>query len=93
MTTSRVPPVAGRRGQKCCCRRSGRARLHGLRAQSIFRKPLNHPATPARNFNDLLATMLRKARTDPGPHGCELVIMRIGWLTDCDYEWTQHWRG
>lgn len=22
----------------------------------------------------------------------ELVIMRIGWLTDCDYEWTQHWR-
>jgi alkylhydroperoxidase family enzyme len=22
----------------------------------------------------------------------ELVIMRIGWLTGCDYEWTQHWR-
>ncbi len=22
----------------------------------------------------------------------ELVIMRIGWLTACDYEWTQHWR-
>lgn len=21
----------------------------------------------------------------------ELVIMRIGWLTKCDYEWTQHW--
>lgn len=22
----------------------------------------------------------------------ELVIMRIGWLTACEYEWTQHWR-
>jgi alkylhydroperoxidase family enzyme len=22
----------------------------------------------------------------------ELVIMRIGWLTACDYEWTRHWR-
>lgn len=21
----------------------------------------------------------------------EIVIMRIGWLTGCDYEWTQHW--
>jgi alkylhydroperoxidase family enzyme len=22
----------------------------------------------------------------------ELIIMRIGWVTGCDYEWTQHWR-
>ncbi len=22
----------------------------------------------------------------------ELAIMRIGWVTDSDYEWTQHWR-
>jgi alkylhydroperoxidase family enzyme len=21
----------------------------------------------------------------------EFVIMRIGWVTGCDYEWTQHW--
>jgi alkylhydroperoxidase family enzyme len=56
---------------------------------AIFQVLLNHP-TLARALNDLLATMLW--------HGCmaprlrELAIMRIGWLTACDYEWTQHWR-
>ena len=41
-------------------------------------------------FNDLLATMLWHGALDPRLR--ELVIMRIGWLTGCDYEWTQHWR-
>jgi alkylhydroperoxidase family enzyme len=56
---------------------------------AIFQVLLNHP-TLARALNDLLATMLW--------HGCldtrlrELAIMRIGWLTASDYEWTQHWR-
>lgn len=56
---------------------------------NIFQVLLNHPPL-ARAINDLLATMLW--------HGCmdsrlrELIIMRIGWLTGCDYEWTQHWR-
>jgi alkylhydroperoxidase family enzyme len=56
---------------------------------SIFQVLLNHP-TLARALNDLLATMLWHGALDSGLR--ELVIMRIGWLTACDYEWTQHWR-
>ena len=56
---------------------------------SIFQVLLNHP-TLARALNDLLATMLWHGALDSRLR--ELVIMRIGWLTACDYEWTQHWR-
>jgi alkylhydroperoxidase family enzyme len=56
---------------------------------SIFQVLLNHPPL-ARALNDLLATMLWHGALDPRLR--ELVIMRIGWLTACDYEWTQHWR-
>jgi alkylhydroperoxidase family enzyme len=56
---------------------------------SIFQVLLNHPPL-ARAINDLLATMLWHGRLAPRLR--ELVIMRIGWLTACDYEWTQHWR-
>ena len=56
---------------------------------SIFQVLLNHP-TLARALNDLLATMLWHGSLDPRLR--ELLIMRIGWLTACDYEWTQHWR-
>src|SRR5262245_43021131 len=56
---------------------------------SIFQVLLNHP-TLARALNDLLATMLWHGALDPRLR--ELVIMRIGWLTGCDYEWTRHWR-
>ena len=56
---------------------------------SIFQVLLNHPQL-ARAVNDLLATMLWHGALDPRLR--ELVIMRIGWLTACDYEWTQHWR-
>src|ERR1700758_510198 len=56
---------------------------------SIFQVLLNHPQL-ARALNDLLATMLWHGALDPRLR--ELVIMRIGWLTACDYEWTQHWR-
>src|SRR5246127_5941746 len=57
---------------------------------SIFQVLLNHPQL-ARALNDLLATMLWHGALDPRLR--ELAIMRIGWLTACDYEWTQHWRG
>src|SRR5258705_5691461 len=57
---------------------------------SIFQVLLNHPRL-ARTFNDMLATMLWHGALEPRLR--ELVIMRIGWLTRCDYEWTQHWRG
>ena len=56
---------------------------------TIFQVLLNHPSL-ARALNDLLATMLWHGKLDPRLR--ELVIMRIGWLTACDYEWTQHWR-
>jgi len=56
---------------------------------SIFQVLLNHPRL-ARTFNDMLATMLWHGSLDRRLR--ELVIMRIGWLTGCDYEWTQHWR-
>lgn len=56
---------------------------------AIFQVLLNHP-TLAGAFNDLLATMLWRGKLDSRLR--ELVILRIGWLTACDYEWTQHWR-
>ncbi|KZS60046.1 hypothetical protein LAUMK35_02668 [Mycobacterium pseudokansasii] len=56
---------------------------------SIFQVLLNHPRL-ARTFNDLLATMLWHGALDSRLR--ELAIMRIGWLTACDYEWTRHWR-
>jgi alkylhydroperoxidase family enzyme len=56
---------------------------------AIFQVLLNHPRL-ACALNDLLATMLWRGTLDPRLR--ELVIMRIGWLTATDYEWTQHWR-
>src|ERR1700722_4657326 len=56
----------------------------------IFQVLLNHPRL-ACALNDLLATLLWRGTLDPRLR--ELVIMRIGWLTASDYEWTQHWRG
>ena len=56
---------------------------------SIFQALLNHPR--------LAGGVQRSAghhavARRPGRRLRELVIMRIGWLTGCDYEWTQHWR-
>ncbi|MBV9318510.1 MAG: carboxymuconolactone decarboxylase family protein [Mycobacterium sp.] len=56
---------------------------------AIFQVLLNHPVL-ARTVNDLLATMLWHGTLDSRLR--ELVIMRIGWLTASDYEWTHHWR-
>jgi alkylhydroperoxidase family enzyme len=56
---------------------------------AIFQVLLNHPRL-AGALNDLLAIMLWHGTLDPRLR--ELVIMRIGWLTASDYEWTQHWR-
>jgi alkylhydroperoxidase family enzyme len=56
---------------------------------AIFQVLLNHPGLAGR-LNDLLASMLWHGKLDSRLR--ELAIMRIGWLTACDYEWTQHWR-
>ena len=56
---------------------------------NVFRILLRHPQL-ARRVNDLLLTQLFSGHLDRRLR--ELIIMRIGWTTACDYEWTQHWR-
>jgi alkylhydroperoxidase family enzyme len=56
---------------------------------NIFGVLLNHPRL-ALTLNDLLASMLWHGVLDSRLR--ELLIMRISWLTVCEYEWTQHWR-
>jgi alkylhydroperoxidase family enzyme len=63
--------------------------LHERVAQlNIFRTMFHRPRT-AKAISDLLLSLLLDAALDHRRR--ELVIMRIGWTTGCDYEWTQHW--
>jgi alkylhydroperoxidase family enzyme len=55
---------------------------------NIFRMLLRRPTT-AKAINDLLLSMLFGGALDDRLR--ELVIMRLGWATGSDYEWTQHW--
>ena len=56
---------------------------------NVFRTLLHHPRV-ARVVNDLLLMLLFDGnKVDARLR--ELLIMRIGWHTNCDYEWTQHW--
>ncbi|MGQ0430804.1 MAG: carboxymuconolactone decarboxylase family protein [Microthrixaceae bacterium] len=56
---------------------------------NVFRVLLHHPKL-ARSVNDLLMGLLWENQLDARLR--ELVIMRLGWATGSDYEWTQHWR-
>ena len=56
---------------------------------NIFRVLLNHPQL-AKRVNDLLMSLLFRGKLDARLR--ELVIMRLGWTTGSEYEWTQHWR-
>ena len=56
--------------------------------RNLFRVLLHRPRV-AKAINELLYAHLFDAALDGRLR--ELVIMRIGWLTGCDYEWTQHW--
>lgn len=56
---------------------------------NVFRIWLHHPKL-ARWLSDLLMGLLWEGRLDVRLR--ELVIMRLGWATSSDYEWTQHWR-
>ena len=86
MTTARVPKLPIDEAKAA----ADEAAVPDYMAElSIFQVLLNHPPL-ARAINDLLATMLWHGALDRRLR--ELVIMRIGWLTACDYEWTQHWR-
>ncbi len=59
-----------------------------LADRNVFRLLLRRPAL-AKAVNDLLYSLLFDAALDDRIR--ELVIMRIGWVTGSDYEWTQHW--
>lgn len=56
---------------------------------NVFRVLLHQP-NAAKAVSDLLLTLLFRSKLDDRLR--ELVIMRIGWASGCDYEWTQHWR-
>ena len=55
---------------------------------NIFRALLHRPKT-AKALSDLLISLLFGGELDDRLR--ELVIMRIGWATGSEYEWTQHW--
>jgi len=57
---------------------------------NVFRTLLKHPKL-AKVINDLLLMLLYDGNR-LSHRLRELVIMRIGWATGSDYEWTQHWR-
>ena len=56
---------------------------------NIFRVLLHQPLL-ARQVADLLVALLFRGKLDARLR--ELVIMRLGWATGSEYEWTQHWR-
>ena len=56
---------------------------------NVFRVMLNRPKT-AKALSDLLLSLLFGGELDDRLR--ELLIMRIGWSTGSDYEWTQHWK-
>jgi alkylhydroperoxidase family enzyme len=60
-----------------------------LASLNIFRVLLRSPR-PAKALADLLLELLAGRALDHRLR--ELVIMRIGWSTGSEYEWTQHWQ-
>ena len=57
---------------------------------NVFRTLLKHPKL-AKVINDLLLMLLFDGNCLANRLR-ELLIMRIGWVTGSNYEWTQHWR-
>lgn len=56
---------------------------------SVFQVLLHHPSL-SKPMSDLLGVLLFEGRLDARLR--ELIIMRLGWSTASEYEWTQHWR-
>lgn len=56
---------------------------------NVFRVLLHHPELAKAAFG-LLAQLMFRNSLDARLR--ELVILRIGWRTGSEYEWTQHWR-
>jgi alkylhydroperoxidase family enzyme len=55
---------------------------------NVFRVLLRNPPL-AKLINDQLIGLLFRGKLDARLR--ELVILRIGWVTGSEYEWTQHW--
>lgn len=60
-----------------------------MATRNAFRT-LSHNQTMAKGVFTHLTTLLGKNTFSTRLR--ELAIMRIGWVTDSEYEWTQHWR-
>src|SRR5574340_944748 len=59
-----------------------------LTDRNLFRILLHSPRV-AKAIQELLYAQLFGAAFDGRLR--ELIIMRLGWATGCDYEWAQHW--
>ena len=85
MTGSRVPMLDVEEAKR-------RAEDHGipemLAELSVFRVALHQPGV-AVALHGMLTELLFKGTFDARLR--ELMIMRIGWATAAEYEWTQHW--
>ena len=55
---------------------------------SVFRVLLRQPKL-AKAVSELLLSLLVGRHLEPRLR--ELIIMRLGWVTRSEYEWTQHW--
>lgn len=70
-----------------------RAEEHGIPTQiaelNVFRVLLNHPLL-AKEINSSLLMLLFMGNK-LSHRARELIIMRLGWATGSEYEWSQHW--
>ena len=55
---------------------------------NLYRALLRHPAL-AKRIADLVVQLWRRSTLDARLR--ELIIMRVAWLTGCEYEWAHHW--
>jgi 4-carboxymuconolactone decarboxylase len=85
MTTCRIELLDGETARKTAEEVKMIAQFADL---NIFRVLLHRPKT-AKALSDLLVSLLFGGELDDRLR--ELLIMRIGWSTGSDYEWTQHW--
>ena len=60
-----------------------------MATRSAFRVLANNPPLLKSVFGQLTTLLLRNTFDT---RLRELIIMRIGWVTGSEYEWTQHWR-
>ncbi len=80
-------PMASEEQAKAVARKIGAP--EAMATRNAFRTLANSP-TMAEGVFTHLTTLLMKNTFETRLR--ELAIMRIGWVTGSEYEWTQHWR-